>query len=72
MKNGLWRGAVLCWVVAIVMVFIPTTANAAVFEFGDMRFTFSQAFSLFAVGLAWGDMRQWRASVDARLKKLEE
>jgi hypothetical protein len=66
-----WNLAGALWSAALISFFLPGVSNAAVAEFGDVRFSFSQALILFAVGLAWGDNRHWRATVDTRLNKIE-
>lgn len=72
MKNMLWRSAIAVWAMALVGCMVPGIAQADIVQFGDVRFTFSQTMTLFAIGLAWGDMRQWRVGVDRRLKELEQ
>ena len=68
----LWRGATILWLMSLVLSVFPDVAKAEVIDIGDLRFNFSQVVILLAVGFAWGDMRQWRASADERMKRLEK
>jgi hypothetical protein len=71
-RQWLWRCAQVFWMAAIISWAAPSVAQAAVVELDELRVSFSQMLTLFAIGLAWGDMRQWRTQVDKRLTKLEE
>lgn len=67
MNRWLWPCAVLVWLVAIATTAVAETPAAA----GNFGFSFSQVCVLVAIGIAWGEQRQWRKGVDARLNKLE-
>lgn len=71
-RQWLWRWAQVFWMAAIISWTAPSVAQAAVVELDELKVSFSQMLTLFAIGLAWGDMRQWRSQVDKRLAKLEE
>lgn len=70
-RRFLWRAAQVFWMAAVISWCAPEVANAAVVELDDIKMTFSQVLTLFAIGLAWGDQRQWRVQVEKRLTKLE-
>ena len=71
MTKYLWRAAQVFWIATLLSWCAPSVANAAVIELDELKMSFSQMLTLFAIGLAWGDQRQWRLQVEKRLTKLE-
>ena len=57
MRGALWFGAVVCWLTALIVGVLPSSAGAQVVGGSGMQFSFGQVVVLFAAGLAWGDLR---------------
>ena len=72
MSKYMWRAAQAFWIATLISWCAPSVANAAVIELDELKMSFSQMLTLFAIGLAWGDQRQWRVQVEKRLAKLED
>lgn len=67
-RSGLWWGAIAFWVVGLLAMVSPAYAEASV-EIGEVKFSLGSALMLFAVGLAWGDLR---SKVQRNSEKIEE
>lgn len=64
----MWWGAVLFWLVGLIVMVTPAMAEAVV-EVGDVKLSLGSALVLFSVGLAWGDLR---SKVQRNSEKIDE